>query len=171
MLDDYEKDHQTGMNTEEIAVLIRENTNGYPFLVSRMCQLIDVDVRQKMSPAKAWTEIGISEARKLLLNESNTLFQSLTGKLVNYPNLNASIRSILMEGESLPYIWTISIRVQCPGYEIIVENYGASFGIEVYHEMKYTTAEALPEHVLGVAHVADSEAGIGKEMLGDSFER
>ena len=103
MLDEYEADHQTGMNTEEIAVLIRENTNGYPFLVSRMCQLIDVDVRKKMVPSSAWTKNGISEARKLLLNESNTLFQSLTGKLTNYPNLNASIRSILMEGESLPY--------------------------------------------------------------------
>ncbi|MBQ9009627.1 MAG: AAA family ATPase, partial [Clostridia bacterium] len=40
MLKDYEADHQTGMNTAAIARQIREYTNGYPFLVSRICQLI-----------------------------------------------------------------------------------------------------------------------------------
>ena len=103
MLDEYEMDHQTGMNTEEIARVIRDITNGYPFLVSRICKLIDVDIRKKMTLSAAWTENGINEAIKMLLNESNTLFQSLTGLLANYPNLKALIRSILMEGETLPY--------------------------------------------------------------------
>ena len=64
-----------------------------------------------------------------------------------------------------------AIREQCPGYEITVEHYGASFEIEVYHEVEYTTVVALHEHVLGVAHIADTGAGIGKEMLGENFER
>ena len=64
-----------------------------------------------------------------------------------------------------------AIREQCPGYEITVEHYGASFEIEVYLEVEYTTTDALHEHVLGVAHVADVGAGIGKEMLGEDFER
>ena len=38
MLDEYEADHHTGMDTAKIARLIREYTNGYPFLVSRICQ-------------------------------------------------------------------------------------------------------------------------------------
>jgi hypothetical protein len=41
MLKEYEADHHTGMDTEDIAKSIREYTNGYPFLVSRICQLID----------------------------------------------------------------------------------------------------------------------------------
>jgi hypothetical protein len=36
MLDDYEADHHTGMNTAAIAKRLREYTNGYPFLVSRL---------------------------------------------------------------------------------------------------------------------------------------
>ncbi len=64
-----------------------------------------------------------------------------------------------------------AIREQCPGYDITVEHYGASFEIEVYHEVEYTTAEVLHEQVIGVAHVADTGAGIGKEMLGEDFER
>lgn len=103
MLDDYEADHHTGMNTTEIARMIREYTNGYPFLVSRICQLIDENVGKTMSPAEVWTRSGIDEAVKLLLAEDNTLFQSVTKNLNNYPELKAAIRSILMEGTKLTW--------------------------------------------------------------------
>ena len=105
MLDEYEADHHTGMNTGEIAESIRDYTDGYPFLVSRICQLID----EKLVPEKfgalseAWSEFGIDEAVKLILSENNTLFQSLTKNLNNMLELKASIRSILMEGARIGY--------------------------------------------------------------------
>ena len=85
MLDEYEADHNTGMDTALIAKLIREYTNGYPFLVSRICQLIDEKVSQNLGLTAAWTSAGIDEAVKLILSENNTLFQSLTKKLNEYP--------------------------------------------------------------------------------------
>ena len=104
MLDEYEADHGTGMDTALIAKSIREYTNGYPYLVSRICQLIDTEVCKTFgSPFAAWTYRGIDEAVKLLLSENNTLFQSLTGKLTNYPALKKALRSILMEGTKLTY--------------------------------------------------------------------
>ena len=105
MLDDYEADHHTGMNTAAIARSIRAYTNGYPYLVSRICQLIDTKlVPQRFgSLSEAWTEYGVDEAVKRILSESNTLFQSLTKNLENYPELKASIRSILMEGAKLTW--------------------------------------------------------------------
>ncbi len=104
MLDEYEADHRTGMDTEIIAQWIRESTNGYPFLVSRICQLIDEKVSKAYGNlSDAWTRQGMDEAIKLLLEEDNTLFQSVTGKLSNYPELKASIRSILMEGTKLAW--------------------------------------------------------------------
>ena len=45
----------------------------------------------------------MDEAVKLLLAERNTLFDSLTAKLENYPELKASLRSILMEGVRLSW--------------------------------------------------------------------
>ena len=81
MLDEYEADHHSGMNTAAIAQLIREYTNGYPFLVSRICQLIDEQVSRKLGMDAAWSGIGFDEAIKLLLAENNTLFQSLTKNL------------------------------------------------------------------------------------------
>ena len=103
MLDEYEADHHTGMDTAAIAKSIREYTNGYPFLVSRICQLIDEDISKTMNLSDAWTGRGMDEAVKLLLAENNTLFQSLTKNLNNYPELKAAIRSILMEGTKLTW--------------------------------------------------------------------
>ena len=102
MLEDYEADHHTGMDTGDIAKQIREYTNGYPFLVSRICQLMDESVSKELGNlSEVWTMEGIDEAVKLLLEEDNTLFQSVTGKLSNYPELKTAIRSILMEGTRL----------------------------------------------------------------------
>ena len=104
MLDEYEADHHTGMDTGAIARQIREYTNGYPWLVSRICQLIDEKVAKISGDlAEAWIRRGIDEAVKLLLAENNTLFQTLTKNLNNYPELKAAIRSILMEGRKLTW--------------------------------------------------------------------
>lgn len=103
MLDEYEKDHHMKMDTHQIAKLLRDYTNGYPFLVSRICQLIDVEVAEKMNLAAAWSHQGFDEAIKRILAEDNTLFQSMFGKLNNYSLLKAALRSILMEGAKISY--------------------------------------------------------------------
>ena len=103
MLDEYEADHQTGMDTAYMAKLIWEQTSGYPFLVSRICQLIDEKVAVKMSLSDAWTKNGFLEALELILSESNTLFYSIIQTLNLYPELKDAIRSILMEGIKLTY--------------------------------------------------------------------
>ncbi len=103
MLEEYEKDHHTGMDTAVIAKRIREYTNGYPYLVSRICEKIDKDVKKKIPLSEAWSISGVEEAVKLILSENNTLFQSLTKNLNQYPKLKASIRSILMEGTKLTW--------------------------------------------------------------------
>lgn len=107
MLDEYEADHNTGMDTFAVADSIWEYTAGYPYLVSRICQIID----SKMVPVKfknlglAWTAYGVDEAVKLLLSETGTsLFDSLTGKLTNYPNLKQKLRRVLLRGETLSWL-------------------------------------------------------------------
>ena len=119
MLDEYESDHHTGMNTAEIASMIWQQTSGYPFLVSRICQLIDERVCQSMNPTEAWTRDGVNAALRLLLAEHNTLFQTLTKNLNNYPRLKASLRSILMEGAKLTYTAQQNEIVQMEMYGLI----------------------------------------------------
>lgn len=99
MLCEYKKDHALEFDTEYVSKLIYDYTSGYPYLVSRICELIDNDVVKKFGNAlSAWSMRGVDEAVKLILSENNTLFQSLTKVLNNYPELRQSIRSILMEG-------------------------------------------------------------------------
>ena len=106
MLDEYEADHHTGMDTAAIAKQIRDYTNGYPYLVSRICQIIDTKfVPDRFETLKAaWTEYGVDEAVKEILQEDNTLFDSIMGKLVNMPELKKHLRDILLRGETIPYL-------------------------------------------------------------------
>lgn len=106
MLCEYETDYHTGMNIEEMAGLLYDYTSGYPFLVSRLCKLMDEEISVKeqfRSKKAAWTKDGFIEAVKLILIEKNTLFESLTGKLESYPELNEMLRTLLFTGKRITY--------------------------------------------------------------------
>ncbi|MFI3212531.1 MAG: AAA family ATPase [Eubacteriales bacterium] len=106
MLSDYEEDYRTGMDMDEISTLIYDYTAGYPFLVSRICKLIDeiiVGTEQFPTKASAWTKEGILQAIKLLLNEQNALFDSLIHKLYDYEKIRKMVYSLLFEGQSRTY--------------------------------------------------------------------
>lgn len=104
MLEEYEADHCTGMNVEEIAGLLCEYTSGYPYLVSRLCKLMDEKIRfldKTGNRESAWTKKGFLEAVRILLSEDNTLFDSLTVKLADYPELNRMLRELLFFGKEI----------------------------------------------------------------------
>ena len=44
MLNEYEEDFRTGMDIGAMAGLIYDYTSGYPFLVSKLCKLIDEEI-------------------------------------------------------------------------------------------------------------------------------
>ncbi len=107
MLDEYEADHNTGMDTGNIAEQIHAYTSGYPYLVSKICQILD----QGLVPEKfenlsgAWTGYGIDEAVKMILSDGNiALFDSLIGKLTNYPELRDKLRGLLLLGDVMEYL-------------------------------------------------------------------
>ncbi len=53
--------------------------------------------------AEAWTKAGYIEAEKILTHEKNTLFESLTGKLEDYPELAQILKAILFNGLPMSY--------------------------------------------------------------------
>ena len=106
MLTEYEADYKTGMNVDEMAGLLFDDTSGYPFLVSRLCQLMDEVVCRKEtygSKSAAWTKEGFYEAQRLILAEKNMLFESLSEKLVSYPELNDMLKSLLFTGKPIVF--------------------------------------------------------------------
>lgn len=105
MLADYEHDHQIKINTEEISSLLYAYTSGYPFLVSRLCKLMDERIAVKENSLDyAWTKKGFLKAVRILLSESNTLFDSLINKLHSYPDLDKMLRGLLFTGKEIPYV-------------------------------------------------------------------
>lgn len=106
MLAEYEKDCHTGMNTGEMAGLIYAYTSGYPFLVSDFCKLLDEAAGRAdglKSRKGAWSREGFFEAELMILSEKNPLFDSLTGKLKEYPELNTMLKSLLFTGTNIAY--------------------------------------------------------------------
>lgn len=97
MLEEYEGDNHTGMDISKISELIYDYTSGYPFLVSRLCKLID----EKTD--KQWTADGFHRAVRLILAEKNTLFDSLIGKLGEYPELSRMLQALLFTGKNIAY--------------------------------------------------------------------
>lgn len=95
MLLSYEADHRTGMNTAAIAQEIFDYTDGYPFLVSRICQLMDEH--------HSWTHTGLLDTIRELEKESNSLFDDIAKKLKDYPDLRGLLYDILFCGKSVPF--------------------------------------------------------------------
>lgn len=101
MLTEYEADCSTGMDIEEISRLIYDYTGGYPYMVSRICKLLDERIAGHADfPEKkdAWTKAGILEAVRLFLKEPNTLFDDMVKKLCDHPELKHMLEDILFCG-------------------------------------------------------------------------
>lgn len=106
MLKEYEADHHLGMNIRQVADLLHDYTSGYPYLVSWLCKCMDEELagsEEYPDRSAAWTRDGFLTAVKLLMEDVNPLFDSLTGKLRQYPELNVILSRLLFQGERIPY--------------------------------------------------------------------
>lgn len=107
MLRDYEQDHHTNMDVEQMANLIYDYTSGYPFLVSDLCKIIDESIagsEQFPECCDAWTKEGFLKAVRILLTTENTLFESLDNKLLDFPELKQMLWTLLFNGRTMEYI-------------------------------------------------------------------
>ncbi|MCD8231246.1 MAG: AAA-like domain-containing protein [Clostridiales bacterium] len=106
MLNQYEEDWHTGMNIEKVSQLLYDYTSGYPFLVSRLCQILAERIEDNCTEQEkkdAWNEEAIQKAISRILKEPNTLFDDMSKKLNDNPNLKEMIYSILFQGEKYAY--------------------------------------------------------------------
>lgn len=101
MLVDYADEHDMNMDTELIAGEIYDYTAGYPYLVSRVCQLLDEMYKNGMR--EIWTHRGILEVVRKMVRESNSLFDDMAKKIKDYPELGSMLRDILFCGKGIPF--------------------------------------------------------------------
>lgn len=162
MLCDYKNDHQGEMDTDRMAALLHEYTSGHPYLVSKLCKLLDEKVMQTIE--NPWTKEGFLMAVRMLLKEKNSLFESLSGKLYGDKKLHDLVYQNLMNGKEIPYNalnHQISTAVM---YGFIKErNSQAVISNRIFEEVLYDLF--LSEQVIG-SKIYDS-ASIDKNQFVD----
>jgi len=96
MLAEYKSEHEADFDNVAVAQMIYDYTSGYPFLVSRLCQIIDTE-------GWTWDKEGVLKAVNAILMERNTLFDSMIKKLDEYPVLKQLLKGILLCGNDCSY--------------------------------------------------------------------
>lgn len=94
MLTDYENENNLNLNIEDLSKEIYKFTSGYPFLVSRICQVIDENII-KDNKIK-WTISDVQKAVKIIIDEKNMLFDDLIKNMENNQDLYECIYNVLV---------------------------------------------------------------------------
>lgn len=102
MLERYEADYKSGMNARALAKEIFDYTDGYPYLVSRLCQLMDHQYREN-GVKNSWNHDGLLIAVRNLVKERNSLFEDMAKKVKDFPELKNLLYDILFCGKSIPF--------------------------------------------------------------------
>lgn len=107
MLDEYESDHHTGMNTASVADEIYQYTSGYPYLVSALCLIMDEKLPtapRAMKTQSIWTKEGVAAAVNYILKEESIpLFDSMAKQLDTYEDLREMIKEIIYQGKRISF--------------------------------------------------------------------
>jgi hypothetical protein len=102
MLQEFSTEKGVKMDFQAIAERLFYFTSGYPFLVSKLCKMLDEDGIPLVKQGE-WHEKDLDLAVSRLVKESNTNFDSLINNLEHYSELYNLVYSLLIEGRSFDY--------------------------------------------------------------------
>jgi hypothetical protein len=102
MLEDYCADRGVKMDIDKIAERLFYYTSGYPFLVSRLCKMLDEDILPTKT-VKEWQEEDIDQAVREVVQESNANFDSLVKNLENNDELYQLVYRIAIDNDPFPF--------------------------------------------------------------------
>mgnify|MGYP002853616223 CR=1 FL=1 len=167
MLAEYKSDHKVDLDEKTIAQLIYDYTSGYPFLVSRLCQIIDDN-------GYSWDKEGVLAAVNILLKEGNTLFDDMVKKLDQFPNLADTLQNILYSGQRIAYnyydkdiniasMFNIiydnagTVAVRCRIFETWLYNYFATFekSSSIYRVGEADKSQFVHDGLLDMRHILE----------------
>ena len=115
MLAAYEHDYQTGMDVVVVSKELYAYTNGYPFMVSRLCQLIHDET-------KGWDIYGVRAAVTALLREDNQLFKDMAKNLENHQALSDLMYDVLILGLKVNFSYDHPVMEMAKRYGYIKKN-------------------------------------------------
>jgi hypothetical protein len=101
MLVEYCAYNNLEMNITELAEKIFYYTSGYPFLVSKICQIIDEHIVGNNK--QTWSLEYIDLAIKYILKSTSTLFDDLIKNIENDKDIYNLIDRIIISGDEIPF--------------------------------------------------------------------
>jgi len=136
MLDDYVNNKIVKLDKDYFSEKLYYYTSGYPFLVSKLCKIIDESL---MNPENfEWEKRYIDLAVKELLKENNTNFESLIKNLENNTELYNLARRIILDGENITYVRTDEILNLATIYGVFKEENGiCKVNNRIYEQLIY----------------------------------
>ena len=102
MLEEYAADKTITLDAKILAEKLFYYTSGYPFLVSKLCQMYDETIFPAQKE-KAFSLENLEFLAKELVKESNTNFDSLTKNLENNPDLYSLVHQISINATTFSF--------------------------------------------------------------------
>ena len=99
MLEEYSRENKLTMDFLKLSEELYFFTSGYPYLVSRICQIIDEKIYENCK--KTWTVDTVKCAVKMINEEVNTLFESIIKNIENNNELFEITKRVLIDGEQI----------------------------------------------------------------------
>ncbi|WP_039655881.1 AAA family ATPase [Clostridium tyrobutyricum] len=101
ILDDYIEDKGVKLDKDYFSERLRFYTSGYPFLVSKLCKIID----EKIMPEGSlkWEKEYMDRAVKKILIDSNTNFESLIKNIESNSELKEMVKDLIVDGSKITY--------------------------------------------------------------------
>jgi Predicted AAA-ATPase len=157
MLDEYVVDKGVKMDTQHFSEQLFYYTSGYPFLVSKLCKMLDEDYLLQKE-VKEWTDEDLEIALQQLVKESNTNFDSLIKNLENNEELYRFVYSVAVDGQNMAFSIHEPMINLGMLYGIFADRNGLVIHNRIYNEVivNYMTAKM---HRLQVSQEADFGAG------------
>lgn len=136
MLDDYMNSKEVRLDKEYFSERLYFYTSGYPFLVSKLCKIIDEKImcEDKLVWKKEYMDLAVKE----VLRDSNTNFDSLIKNIENNEELYDFVRRIVLDNEIISFVKTDSIVNLGNIYGILKEDSGnCKVNNKIYEQLIY----------------------------------
>ena len=158
MLEDYSREKKIKVEPNVFAEQIFHYTSGYPFLVSKLCKIID----EEILPAKhvlEWNLEDLDRAIQLVLKENNTNFESLVKNLENNPELYELVFKLVMNEMQFSFNLLNPVIALGVLYGILKEDRGkARIHNRIYEQLIYNYMTSSLE-TSGVINLSKYDTG------------
>ena len=144
MLDDYSNNKTVILDKTYFSERLYFYTSGYPFLVSKLCKIIDEKIMSENE--LNWEKEYLDMAVKELLKESNTNFDSLIKNIENNKDLKKLVKKIILDGYEISYNEDNFIITMATIYGIFKNSNGkVKINNRIYEQRIYNYMSSLIE--------------------------